>query len=107
MLIPLTTKLSAVAIPSVLTPEVTLPLKGPLNVPAVIIPVAWISPVAPIPTPPAIDPLTNAPPICKGYLGSLVWTPTHPRAYMLVKPKPTSISTHCELGKLSKYFPSP
>ena len=57
---------------------VTSPDRGPLNVPAVTIPVATRLPSDPIPIPPWKFWGLFVPPICKANLGSSVATPTLP-----------------------------
>ena len=50
----------------------------------------------PVPNPAKVVSVT--PPICKVNLGSSVATPTNPLLYILVNPKPASISIHCDVG---------
>ena len=66
----------------------------PTNFPPVIIPVAIIFPVELIPTPSVNVARLFVPPTWNKNLGSLVPTPTKPCEYMLVNPRPTSMSNH-------------
>ena len=74
---------------------------------AVTTPVATIPPAEFIPTPSWKLPKVLFPPICNVNLGSLVDIPTNPVLYILVNPKPTSISTHCDSDIPVSADPSP
>ena len=71
----------------------TSPVKLPMKLGAVTIPVAFILPTELIPTP--FSPASALLPTWKVERGSSVPTPTLPPVlYILVNPKPTSLSSH-------------
>ena len=88
------------------TPPTTSPVNAPTKLVAVIIPVALILPIELIPTP-FLPATPGVPPTWKLILGSVVAIPTLPAANIEVYPKPTSTSTHCDVGRLDKVEPSP
>jgi hypothetical protein len=103
----LTGNLSAFNVPDAIFDALILVILAPepTKNPPVIIPVALILPPELIPTP--ASPSSGLPPTWKVDDGLVVATPTFPAEYILVNPNPGSTSTHCEVGMLTRFDPSP
>ena len=94
------------ALPDIVVLLTILPVKSPTKDGAVTIPDTLTLPTELIPTP--SWPASTFPPTWRVNRGSLVPIPTLPPVLkILVYPKPTSTSSHCDVGIPCKYLASP